>query len=154
MAIFTPGMTCPICRKQMLKTDEVVMFPPFVPNKRDPLYLFSDGVFHRACFDGHPLSEQATRYGNEASDRSSPRNRICVVCNQVITDPSDYFSAGYLTHDRASPAFAFNYVQFHRRHFEKWDQGSEFRRVITRLVGSKEWDGPRVIFEPLPTWQS
>ena len=153
MAIFTPGMTCPICGKQMLRTDEVVMFAPFVPNKRDPLYLFSDGVFHRACFDRHPLSEQATKYGNEAQDLHLPRNRVCIECNQVITDPEDYFSTGYLTKDRASSAFAFNYLQFHKQHFEKWDRASKFRRVIEALIDSEEWNGPRVIFEPFPTWE-
>ena len=142
MAIFTPGMICPICAKQMLSADEVVMFPPFVPNKRDQLYFFSDGVFHQACFDRHPLSEQATKYANEARVQQLLHNRVCVVCRQEITDPEDYFSAGYITKDRASPAYTFNYVQFHKRHFKGWYRASEFRQVITGLIGSEEWDGP------------
>jgi hypothetical protein len=153
MAIFTPGMICPICGKRMLSMNEVVMFPPFVPNKRDLLYFFSDGVFHRACFDRHPLSEQATKYGNEARVQHLPQHRVCVVCRQVITDPEDYFGTGYITSDRASPAYAFNYVQFHKRHFKDWDRASEFRRVMEELFGSEDWDGPRIIFEPFPTWE-
>ena len=153
MAIFTPGMICPICGKPMLQTDEVIMLPAFVPNKCDPLYFFSDGVFHRTCFAGHPLAEQATKYGNETREQHLPQNRVCMVCDQVITDPEDYFSAGYLTNDRVSPAFAFNYAQFHKRDFENWDRASEFRRVIAELVDSEAWDGPRVIFDPLPTWE-
>jgi hypothetical protein len=129
MAIFTVGMICPICAEKILGTDEVVMFPPFVPNKRDSLYLFSDGVFHRTCFDGHPLSGKATKYGNEARNQALPWNRVCVACNQLITDPEDYFSAGYLTNDRASPAFVFNFVQFHKKTFSRVEPS---RRVPPR----------------------
>lgn len=154
MGIFIPGMICPLCGTQMLQSDQIVMFPPFVPNKRDPLHFFSDGVFHRACFEKHPLSDQATRYGDEALRRYRPEGRRCIVCSEEIRDPDDYFGAGYLTSDPASPAFVCNYIQFHRSHFGEWDRASEFYRAIEELMRSEVWDGPRVVFEPLPIWRS
>jgi len=152
MAIFVPGAICRICGARMTRNDEIVAFPPFVPNKRDPLYFFSDGVFHRRCFDNHPLSKQAAAFGSLAEERGLPQNRICIVCGETISNPDDYFSTGYITSDRKSPAFAFNYFQFHRRHFEEWGQASEFRRAIDSLTNSMGWDGPRVAFTPLPAW--
>jgi hypothetical protein len=136
----------------MHRADEIVMFPPFVSNKRDPLYAFSDGIFHRACVGNDALLAQATKFANEARDRNLPMNRACVICRKLITEPEDYFGAGYLTSDEANPAFAFNFVQFHKRHFAEWKQASEFRSVIEWLVNSAAWDGPKVVFAPLPTW--
>lgn len=152
MAIFVPGIICQICGIQMIRNDEIIAFPPFVPNRRDPLHFFSDGVFHRRCFDKHPLSEQATIFGSIAGEQGLPQNRTCVVCGETIADPDDYFSTGYITSDRGNPAFNFNYLQFHRRHFEKWGQAAEFRHAIESLTNSMEWDGPRVAFTPLPAW--
>ena len=153
MAVFTTGMRCPICGREMSSTDELVMSPPFVPNRRDPLSFVSDGVFHRACFEGHPLSAEATRYANDAEAHGQPDRRRCVVCGRLITDPDDYFGAGYVTSDEASPAYVFNFVQLHRSHFADWDWAEDFRRAIGELQSSDNWDGPMIVFEPFPTWR-
>jgi hypothetical protein len=153
MAIFIPGITCRLCETPMDQNDDIIMFSPFVSNKLDPLYFFSDGVFHRKCFEMHPLSEKARKYAKRAQDQGLPKNRVCVVCGQTIMDPDDYFFTGYMTSDSANPAFYFNYLQFHARHFDQWDKASEFRRAMEELTHSAQWDGPKLAFVPWPTWK-
>jgi hypothetical protein len=153
MAIFILGTACRLCGTPMVRDDEIITFQSFVPNKLDPLYLFCDDAFHRRCFDEHPLSEKARRYADRAQEQGLPQNRACLVCGQAITEPDDYCGTGYITSDSASPAFHFNYLRFHKRHFEQWDKASEFRRAIEELMHSGQWDGPKLAFVPWPTWK-
>ena len=154
MAVFVPGMICPFCRKAISRSDDIIMFPPFVPNRRDPLYLFNDAVLHRACCEDHPLSKKATVCAEEARSHSRPGNRRCIVCNGDILDPDDYFSVGFLTDDSSSPAFAFNNLQLHRSHFLQWDRAAEFRQAVQQRQESEVWEGPKIIFDPMPRWDT
>lgn len=153
MALFIPGMACPLCSQAMRSRDDVVMFSPFVANRGDPLYLFSDGVFHRECFARHALAGAASERFEEMRRRTAPGNRKCVVCGEEIASPEDYFGGGHLTDDRKSPLWSFNYVHLHRSHFERWTEAAEFRGLMEELVNSEAWDGPHIIFGPAPVWR-
>jgi len=130
----------------MSRREDVVMFAPFVPNRKDPLYLFSDGVFHKTCFERHPLAERARRRGAEAAAMLAPDKRTCVVCGERIRSPDDYFSTGFLTDDSSNPAFEFNYLTAHRSHLANWPRYTELRGIVEAHQSSSEWEGPRVSF--------
>jgi hypothetical protein len=153
MALFFPGMTCPLCHKPMDSKNDVIMFSPFVANRRDPLYFFSDIVMHRACFDRHDLAEAALQRSHEVYKSSGPGNRRCVVCGNEITDPDDYFGAGHLADDATDPLWSFNYVQLHRSHFKQWERASEFQKLAEKMIASPRWDGPHIVFDPAPVWK-
>lgn len=61
MAIYIEGKSeCLICGKVIEVTDDVSAFPAFLKNTHR-LGLFSDGVFHRACFEASPDREEVKR---------------------------------------------------------------------------------------------
>lgn len=50
MALIFPGKTtCSLCGKVIFNEDEIVGFPAFIP-KSHRLHQFSEGVFHKSCF--------------------------------------------------------------------------------------------------------
>ncbi len=150
MALFVPGMECVLCGSPIHTAQEKVMFSPFVANRKDPLHLFSDAVFHRGCFENHPLSADAICRHEEVRRRNTPAQRKCVVCHQVILD--DYFGTGFLTSDSSSRVYQYNFLHIHRSHFERWERARDFQRDIEMFQSSDPWEGPVVKFDPRPSW--
>lgn len=146
MALFVPGTPCRLCGREMLRGDEVVTFAPFVANKKNPLFIFSDGAVHKSCFERHPLAERARCCHGEALAMLAPDKRLCIVCGERIRKPEEYFTIGFLTDDPASPLFQYNYLQAHRAHLASWSGYTELRRLVEQFQSSGEWDGPRVAF--------
>lgn len=150
MALFFSGKTpCAICGKPVHAADDPVLFPPFVQNRRDPLLVFSDAVVHQACLDAHPHGDDALRRVRQILAHTGPGKRRCEVCGEQITDPDDYFGTSYLAPDSA-PVSEFNYIQLHRTHFPQWERADDFRRAVDAYLSSDAWDGPTVVFDPLP----
>jgi hypothetical protein len=136
-------MPCGLCGKPIDATDELGAFSAFVVNRKDPLAVFSDGVFHAACFRQHPLSEKAQHRWEETRARLGPPNRVCIVCGRPINDPDDYFTLGHLTDDPASPVFEFNFLQAHRSHLSMWRRYGTMKPLVEEYQRSGAWDGPR-----------
>lgn len=150
MALFFAGKSrCAVCGRVVEADAGPVLFPAFVTNSKDPLAAFHDAVVHESCLDRHPLGREALRRRDEVIARCAPAARRCVVCGQVITNPDDYFGTGYLGPE-SSPVGAFNYLHLHRSHFLQWAGADEFRSRLAAYVESDEWNGPSVIFDPLP----
>ncbi len=124
----------------MTDSAEVLGFPAFIANKKDPLHLFSDGVFHRLCIDSHPLSDElACRYEAwRAANR--PAARICIASGAPITDPDDYIGLGFLVSSSTHELYPFNWAHFSRRAFNEWPQRSALIAAIEKLPESGEWD--------------
>jgi len=49
MAIITKETVCSLCGKK-LNDKEVISVPHFIEDKNNPLYIYSDSVFHIDCF--------------------------------------------------------------------------------------------------------
>lgn len=153
MASIILGKTpCPICGKPLQTGEDAVSFAPFVANRRDRLYRFSDAAFHRRCFDQDPLAQEALQRSEEVRKRGGPGHRRCVVCGEEILSPEEHFGTGFLTGDEANPVFEFNHLHLHRSHFDRWDRSAEFRRRIEAFQASEAWEGPMVRFDPMPSW--
>jgi len=45
-----PGMARGLCEMPVTEADELVMLRPFVSDRSDPLYVFSDAAVHASCF--------------------------------------------------------------------------------------------------------
>jgi hypothetical protein len=134
----------------MTTSGEVIMFSPFVVNRSDPLFVFSDAAVHVACFARHPLSEEASRWQEEAMRHGKPITRTCAACSEPILEPDDYFCTGLLARDAADPLREFNFVHLHRSHARSWDRFDEFRRRMETAQASGAWHGPRLVFSVTP----
>lgn len=142
MAIFIVGKTqCPLCEQIIEEGEEIVSFPPFIPNDLDPLWIFSDGVFHAACFYREPLANKAVLRYEELRQKNGPGNRICVVCSSEIKDPDEYITLGHLTEDEKHPLFKYNYAQVHRSCLSKWSEVPFLCQEIRQLSQSGTWGG-------------
>jgi len=150
MALFLPGMRCGLCEKPMTAADELVSFRPFVADRCDPLYIFSDATVHAACFAQHPLSDEATRWHDVAMRYRTPADRTCVACSQLILDPDDFFGTGLLSRDPNNPLYCFNFVHLHLSHAARWEQFDEFRRRVESAQASDAWQRPRLVFGTTP----
>lgn len=142
MPLITLGQsTCTLCGKTIREGDEIVAFPPFVSNVRDPLFRFNDFVSHRWCFERDPLVEKAQRRWREVQDRLGPGNRFCAVCHREITDPDEYFTLGHLTEDETHPLYPYNYTQLHQSCLPLWPQRAEVYERLKELQRSGAWQG-------------
>jgi len=59
MALFMVGMRCSISGQPISSESDAVLFPPFIGNEADPLYIFNDAVVHANVFRSHPLAGKA-----------------------------------------------------------------------------------------------
>jgi len=101
--VFYSLSTCPICGNVLNENEEVIGFPPFVLNTKDPLYLFNDHGCHKKCVLDHPYGNKAINLSNKFILETRPENRICKVSGQLINNPDYYFFTGLLTSDEKAP---------------------------------------------------
>src|ERR1043165_2395557 len=141
MAILIDGMPCGICGRAMSAREELVSFPPFVANEADPLFPFSDGVFHNDCFDAHPLSRVTRARLMEMQSHTDPKSRRCVVCQRLITDPDDFVSVGHLTDDTPSWLHALNYSCLHRSCIPLWSERTAVVTYLEEQLALGNWRG-------------
>ena len=123
---------------------DVVAFAPFVPNELDPLWVFSDGVFHSECFSRHPLAERARArlaYLHERTSRPDTGYPLCALCEREITDPDAYITLGHLTDDVASPMYRYNCVQAHEYCLARWDELPRVYRWLEEQKRAGAWRG-------------
>lgn len=117
MALYIPGQPCSICHKP-IGTGEVVGLPPFTTNDADPLFLLSDGVFHRACLEAHSEVKRLQKRLKDFDRARSERVKICAVCGNEISNPDEYFTLGFLGEDERAKRW--NYTNFHRDCLGLW----------------------------------
>lgn len=134
MALVIGGMECPLCGRAIGQEQEIVAFPPFVQNEADPLWLYSDGVFHAEHFHRHPLADAARSRMREVLGHVLPESCRCQVCEAIIADPDDYLSLGHLTADATDPLHRYNYTRLHRSHLPDW---ADLDRVTALLIDAR-----------------
>jgi hypothetical protein len=141
MAILAPGMLCRLCGKPLLEGQEKVAFSTFVANEADPLWKFSDGVFHVECFNRDSLADSAEKRWREFSEHRISSLRRCHVCGQPIENPDDYFALGHLTNDSSHPLYRLNFAVFHRSHLAHWPELASIYQLASAQVKSGAWKG-------------
>jgi hypothetical protein len=145
MVLVIRGATrCAICHQLLVIDDDIVAFPPFVSNRIDPLYRFSDAAFHARCFHANPLSEDAERRRAELASMTERARRLCVVCGVRIEKPDEYLALGHLGERGEGPLERFNYLQFHRQHLPQWPDLGELIGMLEEAKRDGRWDGPAI----------
>lgn len=142
MAIHIEGSTCPICHKPLAPGADITLFPAFVINTNDPLYIFNDTAIHKQCVDRHPHGRDATWARNEFLSYTRPSFRRCALCDEIVKSPDNYIATGYLTCAKSSPLYRFNFLQFHRTCLSRWPELRQLKEAIASELQSKRWQGP------------
>lgn len=141
MAINIPGMNCSLCARPMKNGDDISGFPAFIANKRDPLYHFSDGAFHRHCLEAHPLARSLEQRYEKWKAVNRPNARICRITGELITDPDNYLGFGFLVDNSEHELFPFNWAHFSRNALSKWEGRHGLVAAVRRLYESGNWEG-------------
>jgi hypothetical protein len=144
MALFVPGMSCPLCGQPIKPDEERTLFSPFVANENDPLRVFHDGVFHTVCVRKHPLGPKALAMQDELLKKTAPQNRRCSISGRMITDPDRYLSMGVLTSDPNDPLYRFNFAQFDRVALADWPERKTLAGLICDALASGRMKGKAI----------
>ncbi|MCC5785141.1 MAG: hypothetical protein JJU33_00415 [Phycisphaerales bacterium] len=137
MALILPGLTaCGICGEVIAPKDDIVGFSPFVMNEADELFLFNDAAFHRACFETHPLSDQAAELYDFIQETYAHRNMVCMISGRQITDPDDFFTTGYLIRNPTHPLHRWNCFICCRSLLSEWMELDEVCRGVRDALAS------------------
>lgn len=146
MAIFIIGMKCGICGLSIDSKESATILPNFSSNTRDPLFDFSDGVFHKECYRNHPLRKVVDDRIGDVLASALPENRISMISGSVITDPDDYFGFGFLTSDEKRGAFRLNYQHLKLSELQTWPGKESVLRDLLDLARGGEWEEQDIDF--------
>jgi hypothetical protein len=141
MALFIPGMHCRLCGEAIESEDDAKLFPLFTGNEADPLFIFSDAVTHKTCFEQDPRHDFASLRLADFSASQKKRPRICLVCGLQIASPDDFFGVGHLTDAPESALYKWNYAQFHRSCLPHWAELPRFIQLGVCELKAGRWRG-------------
>jgi len=137
-------MPCALCGEIMNSGEGTGMnsFLTNPTNPADPLGVFSGKVFHKRCFRQHPLAPKARlakrwlRLRRVCGRTATPS---CVTCGEELAEP--LVTTGFLTIDRDSPLFEFNFLYAHPECADDWSRADDYAKTIRELERVGGWDG-------------
>lgn len=136
MALFVAGQTCPLCGEPIASADEARLFPPLIRNPVDPLHVFDDGAFHKACVDAHPLADKINQIeAQQTAFYASPK--VCSVSGEALTADTA-LALPFLTDDPALAAYPLNFTWFSRTALQNDAVRSSVLGALSSL--SNDWD--------------
>ena len=140
MALFLEGQTtCPICNKIIIDTAEAVLFPAFIPNIKDDMYLFSDSTVHEYCLINHRLGTKAIVYRDFFLKGIPSISSVCIVDNKIIKNPKDILFLGLLTSNDNEKLAKYNFVTLNKKNVFQWDFRDYFIEVSTSFLQEGKW---------------
>jgi hypothetical protein len=141
MAILILGKSiCPLCNQVIKENDDIVMFSPFVSNKKDDLWFISDAVVHKNCRHKIPILERAINLHKEKEYSTLIENRLCNVCGEKVDNLEDYLTIGCISSDKDSDLYQFNFLNFHTSHVQYWKDLKKFLFLISKAKGEKKFE--------------
>lgn len=147
---------CAVCGQLIRSGDDLVSFPPFVANTKDPLYVFNDATFHAHCARSHPLGENAISLSDKFISHTRPTNRICIVSHELIATPEEYVFTGVLTSDETESLSQFNFVTLNRKNIPLWNRREAFVNQLRHFIQQDKWQelsgGNKMLQELLKTF--
>jgi len=140
MTLLLLGRTaCPICGKVINKEDAFYGFTSFVANILDPLYFFSDNVYHRECLLNKEYGKKAILYSDLRYLKTRPENRKCVVTGALIEKQDEHMWIGYLTSDEKSGLHQFNFTNINKLNLSMWPKREYCLNELIKLLNSGTW---------------
>lgn len=114
------------------------MFPPFLPNMKDPSYIFNDAAVHEECLEKHPLGKKALEISNIAIGILPLAKLKCHVGgNKIAQNNITYF--GCLTTEN-NELGEFNFLAFDRNNISKWQDRKRFIAIANQYIKDGKWE--------------
>ena len=131
--VFLNQSKCSICDTIMYEHEEIILFPAFTSNQKDPLYPFSDESLHYSCLGKHLLHQKALAFRETILSKTRPENRICDIGGNRIDQPENYLFIGLLTSDELNPLYAFNFMNIDIQNIPKWSKKEGFLSLLEQF---------------------
>ncbi|MCT2560617.1 hypothetical protein [Chryseobacterium herbae] len=141
MAIIIQNQSeCPICHTILFDHQNIVMFPAFIPNVKDSMYLFNDAGIHYSCLEKHPLGTKALKFVEKVIFKTRPKNRICDISGNTIDLPENHLFTNLLTSNEKDELYSFNFMNIDIRNISKWKDKQNFIDAIERFEKEEKWE--------------
>jgi len=131
MALVLIGKTCClVCGQPIMDLADVGVFPSFIENERDPLFIFNDSVSHRRCLASHPLAGRVADRFREFEAAKAVWPPVCCVCQKTIAKPDDFFATGRITGNARHNLYPYNYSYMHKHCICSWAVSADVLRFM------------------------
>lgn len=140
MAMVFRGLsTCPLCDQVLQENETLELFPPFIGNTKDQLYVFNDAGVHAKCIEESPLGEKALYYREISINKTRPANRICEVSGNPVNKPQDWFYSSLLSSDETEKLSQFNFINLDLANVDRWVRRQEFLDTAKQFLQDGKW---------------
>ena len=141
MVLVGKGSKCALCGDP-IGSAPIATLKHFIRNRSDCLAPFSGRVFHKKCFNNHPLAKAALEFSQRRAEYSRSRAN-CEVCGRAVT--ADGLTTDLLASEKDNPLFDFNFTCFHSEHVDDWTDLEKFRNVLDEATRTGRWEGKAFI---------
>lgn len=132
--VFEGKSKCPFCNSVLDKNKPYKMFPSFLLNIKDPLYIFNDATVHEECLEKHLLKDKIFEF-----IRSTPLSEeVCHIGGNKIAQ-NDIIYFGCLTTEN-NELSEFNFLTFDRNNIFKWKDRERFIAIAQRYIEKGIWE--------------
>jgi hypothetical protein len=138
--VFSNISKCPICGEVLNENKEYTMFPPFISNIKDPMFMFGDSGIHLSCLNNHPMGKKALLFREKFHEIKPSVNSKCLLDGNPIIDPRDIFIIGLLTSNEEEELFKYNFLVFNRKNIGKWKDRDIFLKAVARYKEENKWE--------------
>jgi hypothetical protein len=137
--IFENKTKCPLCGEVLSSKDELEMFPHFVGNVKDSLFIFSDTAVHLSCLNKHPLRDMVLFFKNKYNSYLPLKNSKCIIDGELIKEPRDIIFFGLLTSNENEELFKFNFLLLNKKNISKWHDKDKFITTANNFNQQGKW---------------
>lgn len=130
---------CPICGQVIRENDDYFLFPPFVVNILDPLYLYSDEATHQSCLETYTDASTARKYAEWFMSEMRPDKRVCFISGEPISRMGSDVFVNLLSSTQSDYLHNFNFIHFDKRNLATWPLLIRFRLSLENLHNSALW---------------
>lgn len=153
MALVIRGKTtCQICNKRLQEQESIIAYPDICYDENDPIYFFSGGIFHESCFmkaDYSTIAMDILRMVDREAEK-----KICYISKTPITienvkHPDNHIYIGYLTSDRDSLLYKYNYIHINKQYLDSWKGKNDFLFLLKTQSNLEGWSPLKLLIKRL-----
>ena len=100
--------TCPICKMIILDND-YELFPPFVSNEKDSLFIINDAAVHIDCLNASSIKDLALEFRDQYYEFLQ---KFRFIYSDPQSKPQNAILFGLLTSVKSEPMSKFNFSNY------------------------------------------
>jgi hypothetical protein len=139
--IFENHSKCSLCEQVLNNSNQYILYPPFMNNTKDKLFIFSDSGVHLECLTKNKFGNISLLFRKKYYESMPSINSICNIDGNLIKYPTDIISFGLLTSDITEELFEFNFWTVNKKNLAQWDSREKFKNSLKKFDEENKWKG-------------